>query len=82
MMKAEPEEYEFTKRINRISLEVQVPPLFDNTPERAGSRASYYSGTISEIPTIVRFRTGESCRLSPRTQEELDEAHKEALKRL
>jgi len=75
----------FRRPLRIISLEGQIPTIFDNLDEltiKSSSKSSKYSGKIDNVPIEIRYIRSEPCCMIANSEEDLNRAHKKALDRL
>ena len=83
--KNHPPKDSFRKPLRIISLEGQIPTIFDNPDEliiRSSFKSSKYSGKIDDVPIEIRYIRSEPCCMIANSEEDLNRAHKKALDRL
>lgn len=73
--------YNFNKPLRRITLEKQIPSLFDSSDEKSGINR-VYKGKIDGIETKIIFSSESTCFIYTKTEEDLGKVYNKALDRL
>ena len=76
----------YKKPLRRITLESQIPSIFDNPDEiilkTSNNKSSKYYGKIDYIDIELVYKIGDVCHITASSESELVKAHTKALNRL
>jgi len=76
----------YKKPLRRITLESQIPSIFDNPDEiilkTSNNKSSKYYGKIDEIDIELVYKIGDVCHITASSESNLVKAHTKALDRL